>query len=603
MLVPLLLGTGMYRPAAAQQPPDKTDTAQIYGTIETFSKKNGFAGFLYPLIFKHRTPPSFEKKNFYQAAPFPYEKFEGKIIRKITIVTLDPFGYSVNDTTLIPQNFLFKTGNQLHIKTQTITLKNIALIRENEPFDSLLVKESLRLIRGQNYIRDVAVAVQPVEKTADSVDVYIRAADKWSFIPNGHVSTARATAGFTENNFIGLGHEFQNAYTWNYANGKKAFSTAYGIPNIRNSYISAGLLYNVDEHNNFAKALTVERPFYSPLAQWEAGLNIAQQFQSDTSADTFPGRVRWNLKFNTQDFWAGKAQGISKGNTEDERTTKAIIAARYLRVRYLEKPDALYDPLRRYSNEDFYIAGVGISRRKYFQDNFIFNFGVVEDVPVGNVYGITGGYQIRNNAGRFYLGTRISQGDYHQWGYVSSSFEYGTFFSGPLLQQGVFAVNAMYFSPLFKIGNWRIRQFIKPQVTWGLNRFPYDSLTINNENGIRGFTASVRGTKKIIITFQTQSYAPWNVLGFKFGPYLNCSLGALGSATSEFEKSSVYSQIGIGALIKNNFLLTSDFQFSIAYYPSIPGNGFNNIKANAYNAADFGFRDFIFGKPEIVPFQ
>jgi len=149
----------------------------------------------------------------------------------------------------------------------------------------------------------------------------------------------------------------------------------------------------------------------------------------------------------------------------------------------------------------------------------------------------------------------------------------------------------------------QLAPFIKPQVTWGTNRFPYDSLTINNENGIRGFTASLRGTKKIILTLQTQSYAPWNVLGFRFGPYLNCSIGSLGNATSGFKKSFVYSQIGIGALIKNNFLVISDFQFSIAYYPSIPGNGFNTLKVNSYSTADFGFRDFIFGKPEIVAFQ
>jgi len=313
--------------------------------------------------------------------------------------------------------------------------------------------------------------------------------------------------------------------------------------------------------------------------------------------------VKQNLKFSTQDYWAGSANRISKGNTEDERTTNAIIAARYLRIRYLDKPDEMHDSLHIYSNEDFYLSGLGISTRKYFQDNYIFNFGVIETVPVGKVYGITGGYQIKANAGRLYLGSRISFGNYYEWGYLSSNFEYGTFFHGPSLEQGVFAAGANYFSNLIEIGNWQIRQFIKPQVTWGMNRFSYESLTINDENGIRGFTSSLGGTKKIVLTLQTQSYAPWNVLGFRFGPYLICSLGMLGNATSGFKTSQVYSLLGLGALIKNEYLVLSNFHISIAYYPSVPGNGYGMIKLNSFMTTDFGFRDFNFGKPEIAAFQ
>ncbi|MBN1128038.1 MAG: hypothetical protein JXA71_03580 [Chitinispirillaceae bacterium] len=590
------------QPAVAQQTPVKTDSSKVYRKIEKFSNKSKFTRFMYGLVFKPVASTSYKKIPF---APLqlPYGNFEGKIIRNINIVTLDPFGYSVNDTAVIPQNIVFKTGNKLHVKTQYITIKNILLIRKNELFDSLLVKESERLIRTQDYVREVLLNVVHVEKTTDSVDIYIRVLDKWSIIPCGDASTARVTVGFTENDFAGFGHEFQNAYTWNHSNGMSAFTANYSIPNVRNSHVSTVLHYNFDENDNSGKSVTVERPFYSPIARWGAGLNIAQRFQKDALPDTVPAHVKQNIKRNTQDYWAGSANRISKGNTEDERTTNAIVAARYLRVRYPEKPDETHDSLHVYSNEDFYLSGMGISTRRYFRDNYIFNFGVIEDVPVGKVCGITGGYQIRDNTGRLYLGARISFGDYHEFGYLSSAFEYGTFFHGSSLQQGVFTAGANYFSNLFEIGNWRIRQFIKPQVTWGMDRFSNDSLTINNENGIRGFSSSLRGTKKIVLTLQTQSYAPWNVLGFRFGPYLICSLGMLGNAPSGFKNSRVYSQLGIGALIKNEYLVFSSFQLSIAYYPSIPGNGYNIIKTNSFRTTDIGFTDFNFGKPETAAFQ
>jgi hypothetical protein len=534
----------------------------------------------------------------------PYSKFEGKTIRNIHIITLDPFGYSAQDAGDVPKNIVFRAGNRLHVKSQVFTINNILLIHGNEPFDSLLVNESERLIRSQNYVGDVAFEVVPVGKSSDSVDIHIRVLDKWSFIPDADLSTARLSVGFTENNFAGFGHDFKNKYTWNRSNGKNAFTTNYEIPNIRNSYISAALHYNIDEYNNFSESFTAERPFFSPLARWAAGLNIARQFQADSFPDPVSGHMMQDLRFNTQDYWAGTANRISKGTTEDERTTNGIIAGRYLRIRYHEKPDAEHDSMHIFSNEDFYLAGIGISTQRYFRGNYIFNFGVIEDIPVGKVLGITGGYQIRNNAGRLYLGARASFGNFYNWGYLSPTIEYGDFFRGPFLEQGVLVAGADYFSNLYGIGAWRIRQFIKPQVTWGLNRFSYDSLTINNENGIRGFSGSSRGTKKIVLTLQTQSYAPWKVAGFRFGPYLVCSLGMLGNETSGFKKNSpLFSQLGIGALIKNDYLVLSDFQLSVSYYPSIPGNGFNIFKANAFVTTDFGFRDFSFGKPEIAPFK
>jgi hypothetical protein len=587
-------------PSSAQQDSTQPDSI-AYRNIEMYSQKNKLTRFMYGLVFKPVASIDTKKKP-HEPLRLPYRKFQGKIVRNISILTLDPFGYSAQDTAAVPENVLFRAGNRLHVKTLVFAINNLLLFNANEPFDSLRVNESERLIRSQNYVGDVSFDVVRVRKT-DSVDLFIRVLDKWSFIPEADASTARLGVGFTENNFAGFGHGFQNAYTWNRSNGKRAFATNYSIPNVRNSYVSTTLHYNIDEDNNFGTNVTIDRPFFSPLARWAAGMIFAQQFQNDSFPDPLFGHVTQNLKFNTQDYWAGSANRILKGNTEDERTTNGIIAGRYLHVRYLERPDEAHDSLHIYSNEDFYLAGVGVSTRKYFKDNYIFNFGVVEDVPVGRVAGITGGYQIRNNIGRLYLGARASYGSFYDWGYLSPDLEYGTFFHGHSLEQGVLIAGANYFSDLLEIGTWKVRQFVKPQVTWGLNRFSYDSLTINNENGIRGFSGSSRGTKKIVLTFQTQSYAPWNFGGFRFGPFLICSLGLLGNETSGFRNSPVFSQLGFGALIKNDYLVFSDFQLSLAYYPSIPGSGYNLLKTNAFTTADFGFRDFDFGKPEIAPFQ
>jgi hypothetical protein len=492
----------------------------------------------------------------------------------------------------------------MHIKTQNATIRNLLLIRENKPFNSLSVKESERLIRTQKYVHDVYFYVMAAGKKSDSVDIYIRELDKWSIIPEGSVSNSKIRIDITDKNILGLGHEFRIGFTRNLTNGINAFSTNYFIPNIRNTFISSNLHYEVDANKNFNKSFAIDRPFFSPIARWAAGVSFASQFKNDSLKNVNQVYFPVKLKFRTQDYWAGHAQRIFKGTPGDGSITNLILAVRYLHIGYSEKPTEYFDPLHIYSDENFYLASIGISRRKYVQDKYIFKYGVIEDVPIGKVYELTGGYQVKNNSGRLYLGLRYSNGNYYEWGYLSYNFEYGTFFHGSHAEQGVLIAGANYFTGLFEIGKWKFRQFIKPQIILGINRFAYDSLTLNDGYGIDGFKSrALSGTNRLILTLQSQSYSPLNFLGFHFGPYLIYSLGLLGDATTGFKNSKVYSLLGFGILIKNENLVFSTFQFSISFYPLIPGSGQNILKINSFKTTDFGFRDFEIGKPSSVIYQ
>ena len=199
---------------------------------------------------------------------------------------------------------------------------------------------------------------------------------------------------------------------------------------------------------------------------------------------------------------------------------------------------------------------------------------------------------------------RYSFGNYNQWGYLSSNFEYGTFFHESHPEQGVFSAGINYFTGLFEIGKWKFRQFVKPQLTIGINRFSYDSLTLNDGYGLDGFNSSgLSGTNRLLFTLQTQLYSPWNFIGFHLGPFFIYSLGMLGEAGTGFKNSKVYSLIGLGVLIKNENLVFNTFQFSISFYPLIPGYGQDVFKMNSFSTSDFGFRDFEIGRPAPVVFH
>jgi hypothetical protein len=589
----------------AQPPPVKMDSAYIYNGIKSYSKRNQFNRFMYSLIFRPVTIPRKNKKKVYRKLiKKPYSAFEGKTIRHIDIITLSPFGYSISDTIPAKRNLITKTGNHLHVKTQAFTIRNLLLIRQNQPFDSLLVKESERLVRAMGFVRDVSFSAVPCSLNSDSVDIFIRELDNWSIFPHINASTSKINFILTERNFLGFGHEFTNSYTGNYSANASAYSAIYIIPNIINTHINTTLHYGTDEFGNFIKSFAVDRPFFSPFAKWAGGVSFAQQFHHDSVYTNHSLYTTRKYKFNSQDYWAGHAVQIFKGNTEYQRTTNFISTVRFLRIHYLERPSETADSLHVYASENFYMTGIGISTRKYVQDKYIFNYGVTEDIPIGKVYGLTIGGQEKNNTGRLYLGARVSSGNYFPWGYLSSNLEYGTFIHSSHFEQSEIIASADYFTGLFEVGQWKFRQFLKPQITIGLNRFPSDTLTINDGYGLDGFNSTgLSGTTRLLFTIQTQSYSPWNFIGFHFGPFLTCTFGMLGNVKNGLKNSKVYSQIGLGVLIKNENLIINTFQFSISFYPSIPGIGQNIIKPNSFKTTDFGFKDFEIEKPVAMVFQ
>jgi hypothetical protein len=609
ILILFLLSFATSNLTFAQEDIAKKDSTHIYENIESYSKRSRFNKFIYSLVFKSVAPsPSkkkVKKKVYKKLIKNPYSTFEGKTIRHINIVTLDPFGYSISETHVTALNIFSNSGNALHLKSNQINIQNLLLIRENQVFDSLFVNESERLIRSQSYVRDVSFKVKATSQNSDSVDIFIRELDNWSIIPDGAYSISRTMIQLIDKNFLGLGHEFSTGYTW-YPNSRDyAYATNYFIPNIRNTFINANLHYDTDKFENSIKRFAVDRPFFSPLAKWAAGVDISQQihyYYAYTSIG-LPFELQ-PFKFNKQDFWLGNAMQIFKGSSGKERTSNFISTARFLRIRYLEKPIEIIDPHYMFSSEDLYLASIGISTRNYVRDKYIFDFGVTEDVPIGRVYSVTGGFQKKNNADRLYVGARISFGNYYSWGYLSSNFEYGTFMHASNVEQGVFTAEINYFTGLLEIGNWRFRNFVKPEVTFGFNRFDSDSLTINDGYGLDGFNSStLSGTNRLLLTFQTQSYAPWNFIGFRFGIFLSYSIGMLSNSISEFSNSKAYSQIGVGVLIKNENFIFNTFQFSFSYYPSIPGTGEDVFKANSFKTRDFGFRDFEIGKPYVAVYQ
>lgn len=593
-----------------------------YLKIERLSKKSKVTNFLHNFLFRSLIPETKKKIK----KPKPNSKAEGKIIRKIDIVTLDPFGYSLDDTLKYPQGYFQKTANRMHLKTQSGIIKNLLLFKKFEPYDSVRVNESLRLLRSQRYIQDASLYTLTGSKFKDSVDVFIRVLDVWSTVPSFSVSSSDVSLKLDDYNFAGLGNRFYGETYRNFVTEENLTRVGYYVPNIRNTHVAANFQYVFSPHKNLLQSaefatpyystlssnlpyrfyanraviqsIELERPFYSPIANWAGGIFLGQM----VSAKGYIPRdsvVYLSSLTNIMDVWGAKSWQIFK-EYPDDYITSLILSGRYLRVRYVGlSPESQRTGI--FNKENIFFAGVGVTSRKYEKDKYIFNYGKIEDVPVGRSVNLNAGFDV-GQRNRFYLGLRASWGNYSPYGYLSSQLEYGTFIGRAGLEQTVLSGSANYFTNLLTLGKWKLRQFIRPLFTLGMNRLPTENVTLKDE--IKGFEgANFPARHIVVLTIQTQTYAPWNLYGFHFGPYLFASIGMLGDKSSGFIHSPVYSLIGLGILIKNDYLMFNNFQLSLSFYPLLPGRGNNILRLNVYSTQDFGFNNFEINKPAIANYR
>ena len=380
----------------------------------------------------------------------------------------------------------------------------------------------------------------------------------------------------------------------------------YTINNIKNTFINTSASYNIDLDENLTKNIKIERPFFSTYTRLAGGIAVEDRFFRDSLPDLSNDFEVQIFKNRTSSFWVGHSFKIFKGNDEDNISTNFVTTVGVKKVSYFEAPSVVYDPTSFFSSEKLYLASIGITTRKFVQDKYLFNFGIIEDVPYGRVYSITGGFQKKNNVKRAYFGTRFAYGHYFDFGYLGTNVELGSFFNTGGNEETTFKIEANYFTNLLFLGNWKIRNFVNTTLVFGNNRVPIikDLLNINESNGINGFNSPLLlGTKKLVLNFQTQTYVPGNWHGFHFSPFFNFTLGLLGDTTNRLFDDRLYSKIGCGVLINNDYLVFNSFQLSLAFYPSIPFEGTALFKTNSFKNNDLELPDYQIGQPIVVPYQ
>ena len=581
------------------------DTLSIYNKIKKRAYKHKTTTWLYHAIFVEPVPKKYEAKSLSdkQKKVDPYLKYEGKIIRKIEIVTYDPFGFSVNDTNKREINPLQKIGNHYHVTTRDKIINNLLLFKDNDPIDLFIINESERILRQAAYINDARIYIAKINNS-DSVDIKIMVQDRWAIDAPVSGNLSGGHLRLRDRNILGLGQRYEQYIAYN-INGNYEFTGRNTIANIGHSFISSDIFYT---KTNYMTRIGFDfnRPFYSPLTKWAGGISGTNTSDTYQYVDTVEkANKKLDLNYYSSDVWIAKNVHPITGKRVNRRVSNLIVALRYAQTHFDNRPSFSIDTSFTNVNTSLYLGSLGFALSKFYRDQFIFRFGANEDVPEGLIVQYLYGVLYKEQTGiRYYTGFDISRGKHWQnVGYFSGNVAYGTLFNVSVPNNSTFNIGAMYFSDLLRGRKWYFRQFLYLKYINGINKSIYEKITLRSDE-LYGFdSGSLKGKSKIVVNLEGVTYAPYNIIGFKFAPVLLMGFGMLETDSIKLFTGHVYQAYSVGLLVRNENLLTSSFKITYGVYPYIPAGSSKNFKFNPFISFTLKVRSFLFSKPSIVVYE
>ncbi|WP_240337154.1 hypothetical protein [Rufibacter psychrotolerans] len=594
------------KPDSVQAPADTTNPKSFLQSLKRISQKKTLFGRAVKALVVLK-PRRVDGPIENELLPQAHEKHNYKVVRSIYFKRLDAFGYSIHDTLALPDNAFERLGNALHMRTKQGLLRNQILFKEGDLLEPLALSESERLLRQTAYLLDARVLVNDSTSTRDSVDIVIITKDVFSISGSGSASTSGTRLALRDINFMGVGHQIRTSYRFGLSEPQSwQFSGSYFIQNISNTFISAELLYQ-NTHYYKQQSISFRRDFFATNTRYAGGASAGwyqtlqpNYYEEDPQQPDQP-IPHTPLDYNIQDFWIGRSFGLKSYDLAQENPSRLITAARFMNIKYTQ------GSLPTMQSARLYLTSFGYSFRRYYKDQYLFGFGRTEDIPAGNLLAITAGFEDGALKNRLYLGVKGAFGKYQpSFGYLYGGLEYGSYRHNNSWEQGVLTSEALYFTPLYRLRNWRWRHFLWNRTAIGMRRPDLFALDIDQEDGIRGFSsATVRGYRKFVLNYETNLFTPLSLLGFRLALVGFADAAWLTSTQNKSPlKEKPYTGFGLGLRFRNEYFTFNTIQILLGYYPRLPEvNGQQDFKIFQTTRQYYDFNDLRFTQPLISEFR
>ncbi len=584
------------------------DTAQKRSIDSILLKQKGLMGQLAKNLFRN---PGSSTNIGIQRNEGPFKKYEGKIIRKIELQSLQ-FGVSIRDTSKRLNN-LTNLSNDLHHQTRNFVIRNNLFFKENDRVSPYLLGDNERHLRDLIFIRDAQLVLLPVYESPDSVDVFVITKDVLSIGGSFKLkNTTRAEITAKEDNFLGWGDRLQIQGLYDLKRAQQwGHGFAYIKRNIGGSFIDASAGY-LNFNNTFSSRqkeehityLRLVRPLVNRYMQWTYGsemeIHNTQNFYNTDSLYQNDFRYKYKLA-DTWGAWNMDADRV-RGNNEKERIRR-LVGLRFIQKDFSEKPlkfDTRYNYL--YADIKAMLGSFSIFKQNFYNTQFIYGFGRNEDVPEGGEASVTTGWTSINDRKRPY--TALSFQRYYftpSEHYFNYTVRIGSYFYNKQFEDVDALASVDYFSRLHQLSSkWKQRMFITLGATKQINTLLSEPLLLDSEYGLQEFrNGKEGGNYRITLKSESVFFSPWSVLLFRFAPFAFANASYINLSTNRVYEPKVYTSLGGGLRTRNETLIFGTIEFKAIYYPN--KNFYNESWRLEFNTnIRFKYnRDFI-RRPEFI---
>lgn len=521
--------------------------------------------------------PEVYQSPFTERSEAPYVAYEGKIIRKIIIQQIG-FDKTLLDTAVNLQSFIAKTANKLHPDTREFVIRNNLFVTEGKPLNPYSVANNERSLRNLEFVMDARIAVTPVSKNSDSVDLVILTRDVFNL--GGAVSAGlpkKYRVRIHDINLAGMGHRLQFGQAYNQDRTPRyGYEGYYKMNNVMGSFIDASLGYtklnkgiSIGNENERSLYFKLNRELYQPFARFAGAIELSDNISKNVygKADSIFSQYHYRI----QDYWIGYSFGHKRlpRNLKKNRD-RTFIALRSFKQHFLNATNIdLTEPDRfAYRDRLTILAQLTLFRQDFYRTQYVLGFGRTEDIPHGFRISFTTGWEWELKSKRPYQGFELN---YNKVGATGTILAYNvkiaSYWKDVQPEDDLISFNFTRYSKIIKIRRMILRHQFEAGYAVLFNQNVKRGINIRDLNGIAGFmTDSLVGLQRFTISHETTLFTPWKFLGFRIAPTARVELALIQRSGQLLKPRNFFSGFSLGLRARNENLIFNTVEARLFYY-------------------------------------
>jgi len=507
--------------------------------------------------------------------------FEGKKINTIQIEQKH-FGSSINNPNRLKNDALTKFADKLHNKTSENIIRKNLFIHEYELLDPLTIAYNEKWLRDLPYIQDARILTSPSVEDSNQVDLYIITKDIFPFGGSFEIRNEDSyKATFSTENANDGGNAFNISHNFDkFREAKTGWGFDYINRNIQGSFTDISLgaqSFSPNESNGDLSASKIyikgNRPLLTPKSKWIWGF----EWNNASNKNVFPNKwsdslynSTYNYNLKHFDAWIGY-QIFSRNQSFESNNPHYFIQLRYLENIYKERPlDYLSQFDRNFQNIQAYLSSFTLFKQKIIRTQYLYGFGRNEDLPTGKSLVITAGEYKRELTPLPYLGIQIeSYKMFPDESFRHINISSGTSYDNHQLQDVRFLASLEQISKLHYLeSGYKYRSILNLSFTETLKNKFNEALLINSNYGIPQLNKErIYGGTRITANWESVWYNSRSFYGFRTSPFAFGNITYLRTVGSPIRSGDIYSSIGTGIRVRNEYLIFGTIELKGFYFP------------------------------------